>query len=277
MSFRNIYAQGLVRIACAAPRLRVADPAFNLSETLALLRRADEGGAALCLFPELGLSAYAIDDLLQQNALLDAVREALARLVEETRTLGCIAVVGAPLRVDGRLFNCAVAVHRGRILAAVPKTYLPNYREFYERRQFASGERAGTLYVELCGQDVLFGTDILLAATDIPDLTVHMEICEDVWTPIPPSSYAALAGATLLLNLSASNVTIGKSEWRHALCKAHSGRCIAAYAYSAAGTGESTTDLAWDGQAMIYENGALLAEAERFAAEPQLILADIDL
>ncbi|MCU4181635.1 NAD(+) synthase [Bosea sp. BH3] len=277
MSFRNIHAHGLVRLACAAPRLKVADPAFNVAETLALLRRADEGGASLALFPELGISAYAIDDLLQQNALLDAVQEALSRLVVESRTLRCVAVVGAPLRVEGRLFNCAVAIHRGRILAAVPKTYLPNYREFYERRQFASGERAGALYIDLCGQEVPFGTDILLAASDISDLVVHMEICEDVWTPIPPSSYAALAGATVLLNLSASNVTIGKSDWRHSLCKAHSGRCIAAYAYSAAGTGESTTDLAWDGQAMIYENGILLAEAERFAAEPQLILADIDL
>lgn len=277
MNFRNIHEHGLVRIACAAPRVKVADPAFNAGRTLEMWQRADEAGASLCLFPELGISAYAIDDLLLQNPLLDAVKAALARLVEESRTLACIAVVGAPLRVEGRLFNCALAIHRGRILAAVPKTYLPNYREFYERRQFASGERADALSVDLCGQEVPFGPDILLSATDIPDFIVHMEICEDVWTPIPPSSYAALAGATILLNLSASNVTIGKSDWRHALCKAHSGRCIAAYAYSAAGTGESTTDLAWDGQAMIYENGALLAEAERFADEPQLILADIDL
>ncbi|SIQ86309.1 NAD(+) synthase [Bosea sp. TND4EK4] len=277
MGFRNIHEHGLVRVACAAPRVKVADPAFNTQRTLAMLQKADEAGASLCLFPELGISAYAIDDLLLQNPLLDAVKAGLARLVEESRTLACVAVVGAPLRVEGRLFNCAVAIHRGRILAAVPKTFLPNYREFYERRQFAPGERAGALTIELCGQDVPFGTDILLSATDLPDFVVHMEICEDVWTPIPPSSYGALAGATVLLNLSASNVTIGKSEWRHALCKAHSGRCIAAYAYSAAGTGESTTDLAWDGQAMIYENGALLAEAERFAEDPELILADIDL
>jgi len=277
MSFRNIHEHGLVRVACAAPRVKVADPAFNTQQTLAMLQKADESGASLCLFPELGISAYAIDDLLMQNPLLDAVRAGLARLVEESRSLACVAVVGAPLRLEGRLFNCAVAIHRGRILAVVPKTYLPNYREFYERRQFAPGERAGARSIDLCAQEVPFGTDILLAASDLPDFVVHMEICEDVWTPIPPSSYGALAGATVLLNLSASNVTIGKSEWRHALCKAHSGRCIAAYAYSAAGTGESTTDLAWDGQAMIYENGALLAEAERFAEEPELILADIDL
>ncbi|AOO80405.1 NAD(+) synthase [Bosea vaviloviae] len=277
MSFFNIHTHGFVRIACAAPRLKVADPAFNVAETVRLLRRADAQGASLALFPELGISAYAIDDLLQQNALLDAVLAALGVLVEESRSLQPVAIVGAPLRIDGRLFNCAIAIHRGRILAAVPKTYLPNYREFYERRQFASGERAAVESVVLSGQDVPFGTDILLKASDIADFTIHMEICEDVWTPVPPSSFAALAGATVLLNLSASNVTIGKSDWRHALCKAHSGRCIAAYAYSAAGPGESTTDLAWDGQAMIYESGVLMAEAERFAAEPQLIVADIDL
>ncbi|WNJ90021.1 NAD(+) synthase [Bosea sp. 685] len=277
MSFFNIHTHGFVRVACAAPRLKVADPAFNVAETVRLLRRADAQGASLALFPELGISAYAIDDLLQQNALLDAVLAALGVLVEESRSLQPVAIVGAPLRIDGRLFNCAIAIHRGRILAAVPKTYLPNYREFYERRQFASGERAAVESVVLCGQEVPFGTDILLKAADIADFTIHMEICEDVWTPVPPSSFAALAGATVLLNLSASNVTIGKSDWRHALCKAHSGRCIAAYAYSAAGPGESTTDLAWDGQAMIYESGVLMAEAERFAAEPQLIVADIDL
>jgi NAD+ synthase (glutamine-hydrolysing) len=277
MSFFNLHSHGFVRIACAAPRLRVADPAYNAAETLRMLRLADARGATLALFPELGLSAYAIDDLLQQAVLLDAVEDAVAGLVEASKGLRCVAVVGAPLRVDGRLFNCALAIQRGRILAVTPKTYLPNYREFYERRHFSSGERAGTTATTLCGQRVPFGSDILLRAADIPDLAIHMEICEDVWTPVPPSSFAALAGATVLLNLSASNVTIGKSDWRHALCKAHSGRCLAAYAYSAAGPGESTTDLAWDGQAMIYENGALLAEAERFAREPQLICADIDL
>lgn len=277
MSFHNIHTHGFVRIACGAPSLKVADPVFNVAQTLVLLRRAHERSAALALFPELGVSAYAIDDLLQQNALLDAVLAALDTLVEASRELSPVAIVGAPLRVGGRLFNCAVAIHRGRILAVTPKIYLPNYREFYERRQFASGDRAGVASITLCGQQVPFGSDILVSASDIADFTFHMEICEDVWTPVPPSSFAALAGATVLLNLSASNVTIGKSDWRHALCKAHSGRCIAAYAYSAAGPGESTTDLAWDGQAMIYENGALMAEAERFAAEPQLIAADIDL
>lgn len=277
MNFYNIHTHGLVRIACAAPKLKVADPAYNAAETLAMMREADQRGASLVLFPELGLSAYAIDDLLHQNALLDAVLVALDKLVEESRSLSTMAIVGAPLRVGGRLFNCAVAILRGRILAVTPKMYLPNYREFYEERHFASGDRAAVGEISLCGQRALFGSDIILKASDMADFAIHMEICEDVWTPVPPSSFAALAGATVLLNLSASNVTIGKSDWRHALCKAHSGRCLAAYAYSAAGPGESTTDLAWDGQAMIYESGALLAEAARFAPQPQLIVADVDL
>ncbi|MFN3673336.1 MAG: nitrilase-related carbon-nitrogen hydrolase, partial [Bosea sp. (in: a-proteobacteria)] len=196
MTFHNLHTHGFIRIACAAPRVAVADPAFNVAQTVALLRRADAQHAAVALFPELGLSAYAIDDLLQQNALLDAVLAAIATLVEETRSLRTLAIVGAPLRVEGRLFNCGLAIHRGRILAATPKTYLPNYREFYERRQFASGERAGVESITLCGQEVPFGSDILLKASDIPDCVLHMEICEDVWTPVPPSSFAALAGAT---------------------------------------------------------------------------------
>lgn len=277
MSFDNLHTHGFVRLACGAPALRVADPAFNAAETVKLYERADREGADLVLFTELGLSAYAIDDLHMQQPLLDAVIAAIETVVEASRHRRPLALVGAPIRVEGRLYNCAVAIHRGRILAAVPKTYLPNYREFYERRQFASGERVQTDAITLCGQSVPFGTDILLGASDVADFIIHLEICEDVWVPVPPSSYAALAGATVLLNLSASNVTIGKSDWRHALCKTHSGRCIAAYAYAAAGPGESTTDLAWDGQAMIYENGDLLAEAPRFAQEPQLILADIDL
>ena len=277
MSFDNLHTHGFVRLACGAPALRVADPAFNAAETVKLYERADREGADLVLFTELGLSAYAIDDLHMQQPLLDAVIGAIETVVEASRHCRPLALVGAPIRVEGRLYNCALAIHRGRILAAVPKTYLPNYREFYERRQFASGERVQTDAITLCGQNVPFGIDIMLGASDVADLIIHLEICEDVWVPVPPSSYATLAGATVLLNLSASNVTIGKSDWRHALCKAHSGRCIAAYAYAAAGPGESTTDLALDGQAMIYENGNLLAEAPRFAQEPQLILADIDL
>src|SRR5205823_4166135 len=188
-----------------------------------------------------------------------------------------ILLAGAPLRFDGKLFNCAAAIYRGQLLGIVPKTYLPNYREFYEKRQFSSGRHATAREVWLFGRSVPFGNDLVFTAPNFEGLKLHVEICEDVWTPIPPSTYAALAGATVLANLSASNITIGKAEYRRRLCASQSAKCIAAYLYSAAGPGESTTDLAWDGHALIYENGDLLTEAARFAADEQMITADIDL
>ena len=275
--FDSIYAHGLLRAAVCVPFVRVADPAYNVERTLGLARRASDAHAAVALFPELGLSAYSDDDLFHQDALLQATEHALARLVAASHDLTPVLLVGAPLRLEGKLFNCAVAIYRGRVLGLVPKSYLPNYREFYEKRQFTSGRDAVSRVVHLLGQDVPFGNDLIFSATTLPNFALHAEICEDVWTPIPPSSYAALAGATVLANLSASNVTIGKAAYRHVLCAAQSGRCVAAYLYSAAGHGESTTDLAWDGQAQIYENGELLAEARRFAGDEQIITADVDL
>lgn len=276
-AFFSLYSHGFVRVAVGVPLVRVADPHYNAAQTLELAKQASEAGAALVLFPELGISAYSNDDLFLQDALLDATVDALGGLVEASRELHSILIVGAPLRFESRLFNCAVAIYHGKILAITPKTYLPNYREFYEKRQFSSGRSAIANEVRLLGQTVPFGSDIVLQAENIEHFAIHMEICEDVWTPIPPSTYAALAGATVLCNLSASNITIGKAEYRHNLCASQSGRCVAAYLYSAAGPGESTTDLAWDGHALIYENNELLAEAERFSANPQLITSDIDL
>jgi NAD+ synthetase len=276
-AFFSLYSHGFVRVAVGVPLVRVADPHYNAAQTLELAKQASEAGAALVLFPELGISAYSNDDLFLQDALLDATVDALGGLVEASRELHSILIVGAPLRFESRLFNCAVAIYHGKILAITPKTYLPNYREFYEKRQFSSGRSAIANEVRLLGQTVPFGSDIVLQAENIEHFAIHMEICEDVWTPIPPSTYAALAGATVLCNLSASNITIGKAEYRHNLCASQSGRCVAAYLYSAAGPGESTTDLAWDGHALIYENNELLAEAERFSATPQLITSDIDL
>jgi NAD+ synthase (glutamine-hydrolysing) len=276
-SFFNLYAQGFLRVATATPFLRVADVAFNLERTLAAARAAHEEAAGLVLFPELGLTAYAIDDLLQQDAILDAAEEALLSLAEASASLMPVIVVGLPLRAGDALYNVAAIIHRGRILGLVPKSYLPNYREFYERRHFAPGSAARVSEVMLKGERIPFGTDLLFEAEDLPPFVLHAEICEDVWVQMPPSAYAAGEGATVLANLSASNVTIGKSDYRHTLCRAHSGRCLAAYLYSAAGPGESTTDLAWDGHAMIYENGVLLAETERFLDREQLIFADIDL
>ncbi|HVF10111.1 MAG TPA: NAD(+) synthase [Abditibacteriaceae bacterium] len=275
--FHSIYSHGFVRAAVCVPFVRVADPQYNVAHTLGLARRASAMNAAVALFPELGISAYSNEDLFHQDVLLDAVQEALAQLIAASRNLVPVLLVGAPLRFEGKLFNCGIAIYRGRVLGITPKIYLPNYREFYEKRQFTSGRDAVSREVLLLGERVPFGSDLIFDAANVDDFSLHIEICEDVWTPIPPSTYAALAGATVLANLSASNITIGKAEYRRDLCASQSGKCIAAYLYSAAGPGESTTDVAWDGHAIIYENNELLAEAERFAAEEQIIAADIDL
>jgi len=256
----------------------VGDVAYNTGRTLELMRRADDAGVSLLTFPELGLSAYSNDDLFQQDALLDAVREGLFEVVEASTTLSPVFLVGAPLRFEQKLFNCAVVVHGGRMLGIVPKSYIPNYREFYEKRQFASATAAAEPEVDLLGmRGVPFGADLVFSAEGFEELTFAVEICEDLWAPIPPTTYAALAGATVLANLSASNITIGKADYRDTLAAGHSGRCVSAYLYAAAGSGESTTDLAWDGHALIYENGRLLAETERFSEDEQLIRADVDL
>jgi NAD+ synthase (glutamine-hydrolysing) len=275
--FFNLYHQGFARVAVAVPRCRVADPTFNAEQSLVLLREAAAAGAVLVAFPELGLSAYTCDDLFHQRALLDGCETALARIVAASESLDTVAVLGLPLRVDHSLFNCAAVVQRGRLLGIVPKTYLPNYGEFYEARQFNPADHAQSRELRLLGQNVSFGAELLFEAQGLAGLKFHVEICEDLWVPIPPSSYAALAGATLLLNLSASNVTVGKSAYRHGLAASQSARCLAAYLYSSAGRGESTTDLAWDGQSLIYENGQLLAESARFAEHSHLITADVDL
>lgn len=275
--FRSLYTHGYVRVAVGIPQVQVASPSDNLEGTLELAREASGRHAAVLLFPELGLSAYSNDDLHFQDAVLDGVEEAVAELLEASRDLFPLLLVGAPVRSEGKLFNCALMIHRGALLGVVPKTYLPNYREFYEKRWFRAARDAVRREIRVADHTAPFGNDLLFTATDVPDLILHAEICEDLWSPIPPSTYGALAGATVLANLSASNITIGKGQFRRDLCAAHSGRCIAAYLFSASGPGESTTDVAWDGQALVYENGELLAEAERFPTEPQLITADLDL
>lgn len=274
--FYSLYSHEFVRVACCVPRTKVADTAYNLAETLKLAARGDKARAAVMVFPELGLSSYSIEDLLLQDALLDQVEASIAEVVAASRKLFPVLIVGAPLRVSSRLYNCAVVVHRGEILGVVPKIYLPNYREFYEKRHFVSGANVIVHELELAGQTVPFGTDLLFQASGV-DLTFHVEICEDVWVPIPPSSHAALAGAELLVNLSASNITIGKAEARRLLCGSQSMRAVAAYAYSAAGPGESTTDLAWDGHAAVYELGDQLVESTRFEKDSTLVQADVDL
>jgi len=276
--FFNFHNHEMVRVAAAIPSVRVANPAFNSDQTIALMRQAAERRAALVLFPELGLPGYSSEDLHQQRAVLDGSAAALGRIVEASRALDLVAVIGLGLAIDHQLFNCAAVVHRGRILGVVPKTYLPNYREFYEMRQFVPGDVALRNEIELCGQSAIpFSARLLFAVETQPLLTFHIEICEDLWVPIPPSSYAALAGATLLLNPSGSPVTVAKAEYRRALVENQAARCMAGYIYAGAGAGESTTDLAWDGQGLICENGRMLAESRRFSLEPQLVCSEIDL
>ena len=276
-SFFSPYSHEFLRVGACVPNVAVADPRQNADNVLGLLAEGDRSRIALMVFPELGLSAYAIDDLLLQDAMLDEVERQIDRLMAASRELFPVFVVGAPLRHRGHLYNCGVAIHRGELLGVVPKVYLPNYREFYERRQLTSGEDVIGQAIEIAGHRVAFGRDLLFAARGKAAFTFHLEICEDLWVPHPPSTDAALAGAEILLNLSASNITIGKAEMRRLLCASQSARCVSAYAYSAAGAGESTTDLAWDGQAGIFECSDLLAETERFSPEPEMAVADVEL
>lgn len=275
--FFNLYSHGFARVAVGVPECRVADPAFNAAQTIALAQQAAQGGAVLVAFPELGLSAYTCDDLFHQKALLDACEAALDQVVRATAELDIAVIVGAPLRVAHQLYNCAVVAAGGRILGVVPKSYLPNYGEFYEARQFSAADCAVATEIRLLEQTVPFGAELLFQMEKLPLFQFHVEICEDVWVPIPPSSFAALAGATVLVNLSASNIVVGKSAYRHQLVAQQSARCLAAYMYMSAGRGESSTDLAWDGQALIYENGELLGESERFLNESHLLFSDVDL
>ena len=274
--FHDRHTHGFVRIATSTPKVRTADVAYNAQGIIEQAKLAAGRNVDLLLYPELCLSSYALDDLHLQAALLDAVEHHFGEIVEASRDIPTVLVIGAPLRRKGRIYNCALAIARGKILGAVPKSYLPNYREFYEKRWFAHGRECVGLEIKVDGETVPFGTDLIFSHEDAPGFTFGIEICEDFWSPNPPGTQAALAGATILLNLSASNITIGKSDERHLLSRASSSRSVCAYAYSASGHGESTTDMAWDGQGMIYELGDLLVESVRFDREPELCVTDID-
>ncbi len=284
MDFRNVYAQGFARVAACTLPVALADPAENARRIVEQVRACHEDGVGVALFPELSLSGYAIDDLLLQDVLLDAVEAAVVTVAESTAGLTPLVVVGAPLRHGHRLYNCAVVIHRGEVLGVAPKSYLPTYREFYEKRWFAAGTgqegqhlvRPGWPGADIDGE-LPFGPDLLFAADDVPGLVVHAEVCEDVWVPVPPSHEAALAGATVLLNLSASPITVGRADDRHLLARSASARCDAAYLYAAASAGESSTDLSWDGMTMAYEMGDLLGEGPRFAEGAVRTVVDVDL
>ena len=282
--FRNLHTHGFARVAACTVPVAMADPATNAARIAEQVQALHDDGVDVALFPELSLSGYAIDDLLLQDVLLDAVDQAVVDLARATAKLRPVVVVGAPIRSGARLYNCAVVLHRGEVLGVVPKVNLPNYREFYEKRWFASGDDArGTMLTRAHWPgadedgDVPFGPDLIFRATDLPDLTIHVEVCEDMWVPIPPSARAALAGAHVLLNLSASPITVARAEDRHLLARSASSRCNAAYLYAAASAGESTTDLSWDGMTMAYEMGDLLGQSARFPEGAASTVVDIDL
>ena len=274
--FHDMHRHGFVRLATGTPQVRTADVVYNAAGILTEAGRAHDRNVDLVLYPELSLSSYAIDDLHLQGALLDAVEREVGRIVAASAELTPVLVIGAPLRHNGRLYNCALAIGQGRLLGVVPKSYLPNYREFHEKRWFARGGTCHGLTIAVGGLEAPFGTDLIFAAANLPGFVFGMEICEDFWAPIPPGTYAALAGATILLNLSASPVTIGRADDRALHCRSMSSRSVCAYAYSASGYGESTTDLAWDGHGMVHELGELMAESARFERAAELCVVDID-
>jgi len=275
MDFYNSYSQGFVRVAACTHHTTIGDPAANAASVLGLARACHDDGVAVAVFPELTLSGYSIEDIVLQDLLLDDVEGALGEIVASSTDLLPVLVVGAPLRYRHRIYNTAVIIHRGAVLGVAPKSYLPTYREFYERRQIAPGDDERGV-IRIGDVEAPFGPDLLFAASDLPDFVLHVEICEDMFVPIPPSAEAALAGATVLANLSGSPITIGRAEDRCLLARSASSRCLAAYIYAAAGEGESTTDLAWDGQTMVWENGVLLAQSERFPKGERRSVADVD-
>ena len=302
IEFLSAYDQGFARVAAVTLPVVPVDPAANAAAIIEQARTLAEDGVCLAAFPELCLTGYAIDDLLLSDVLLSDVLTAIETLRAASAGLLPALVVGAPLRLGDRLYNCALVIQGGRVRGVAPKSYLPTYREFYEKRHFAPGDAlpAGVESIELpgvrSGSDgaertesadgsgdtepvarVPFGANLLFEVEDVPGLTFHVEVCEDMWVPVPPSSLAALAGATVLVNLSGSPITVGRAEDRELLARSSSARGLAAYVYAAAGQGESSTDLAWDGQTLVYENGELLGTTERFPDGPRATVVDVDI
>src|SRR5438477_8336411 len=275
--FLDVRGHGFARVAVCVPQVRVGDPVFNADAHLRVLERVHAEGAHYALCPELGLSAYTCGDLFFQEPLLSATLAALRHVADATSGWNLLVSVGAPLVVDGVLFNCAVTLYRGRPVAVAPKAYPPNYREFYELRWFHPAADARSSEITLLGVRVPFGTDVVVRAPHLPGFALHTDICEDLWTPVPPGTIAALSGATVLANLSASNVTVGKWEYRKDLVRSSSAKNLAVQMYSAAGFGESTSDLAWDGHGLVAERGELIAETARFALRGETVVVDVDL
>lgn len=268
---------GFIRVGSALPKCKLADCTYNKYKIIRIMQQAAEKQIQVLVFPELSITAYSCGDLFFQSSLLKAAKEGLADIVAASQSIDIFTVVGLPIAIDNQIFNCAAAIYKGTILGIVPKSCLPNYGEFYEKRYFSPAEQLYSKEISICGQTVPIGTDLIFAAEQIPDCKIGIEICEDLWSPIPPSSHQSLCGATILLNPSASNELATKYDYRKQLLSQQSSRCIAAYVYSSSGVGESTQDMVFSGHGLIYENGALLKESKRFLKETQLIYTDIDL
>jgi NAD+ synthase (glutamine-hydrolysing) len=278
----TLFKYGFMRIAVASPELKVADIGFNTSHIISAIETSVNNGANLILFPELSITGYTCADLFYQRSLLNKSMDALFIIANSTAQNNCTVVVGAPIDVNGKLFNCAVLISNGIICGIVPKTYLPNANEYYEQRWFSSEFDRINEHITFQSnnnliENIPFGADLLFQVEDLPECVIGIEICEDLWTVNPPSQNMALAGATLLLNLSAGDETLGKQEYRRGLVKSQSARCLSAYAYSSAGPGESSTDLVFPGHCIIAENGIIISETERFQFDTQIAYADIDM
>jgi NAD+ synthase (glutamine-hydrolysing) len=265
-----------IRVAVAVPAIKVADPMFNAREIVSMAKKAfKRKKAGVILFPELCITGYTCSDLFNQRVLINGAENALEVILNETKNLNSLIAVGMPVKADNQLFNCAVILKGGEILGVVPKTFVPNYNEFYEKRWFASSSSRISDKITLCGQEVAFNENLLFKDS-ISSMCIGIDVCEDLWVSIPPSSYHALYGANLILNLSASNETIGKPEYRREIVKVQSAKCIAAYAYSSSGQTESTTDVVFSGHALIAENGSIISE-DRFSEKSSIIYGDVDL
>ena len=268
---------GLLRIGAAVPVLHVADVDFNVGAIIDVMRKARNEGVQVLTFPEMAITGYTIGDLVQHQALLLKAKKGLDGVLNESAGSTMVVIVGMPLVVEQEIFNCAVVLNSGHVLGVIPKTLLPTYREFYEDRWFSPSSDARSDTVELAGQQVPFGTDILFDLRGIASAIIGLEICEDLWVPLSPHEYQALAGATVLINLSASNEVLGKADWRKVMVSSESGRCIAAYCYVSSGIGESSNDVIYGGHTIIAENGTILQESKRMSPDSQLLVSDIDL
>ena len=268
---------GFLRIGAIVPLLRVADVDFNVGNIIDAMKKARDEGVQVLAFPEMAITGYTIGDLVQHQALLLKAKEGLRHIRDESAGNSMVGIIGMPLDIEQKLFNCAVVLNSGHILGVIPKTLLPSYKEFYEDRWFTSGMDAHGDSVELFGEQVPFGTDILFRLRGIPQALIGVEICEDLWVPLAPHEHQALAGATVLINLSASNEVLGKADWRRIMVSSESGRCIAAYCYVSSGIGESSNDVVYSGHILIAENGTVLGESARLSLSSQFIISDIDL